>query len=81
MVLIIEGHKAQDDELPADAAYAGAVVAELPLKQAAALAAETTEKKNALYKYALLEQQGNKPAAGFAGWRLRLPGLLIGTSV
>lgn len=58
MVLIVEGHKAQEDDLPADALRTLALLqAELPLK-AAALAAEIHGvKKNALYKYAL-EQQG-----------------------
>lgn len=59
MVLIIEGHKAQEEDLPADALRTLALLqAELPLKKAAALAAEIHGvKKNALYKYAL-EQQG-----------------------
>jgi hypothetical protein len=59
MVLIVEGHKAQEDALPADALRTLALLqAELPLKKAAALAAEIHGvKKNALYKYAL-EQQG-----------------------
>jgi hypothetical protein len=61
MVLIVEGHKAQEDALPADALRTLALLqAELPLKKAAALAAEIHGvKKNALYKYAL-EQQGSK---------------------
>ncbi len=56
MVLIVEGFKAQsDDALPADALRTLALLqAELPLKKAAALAAEIHGvKKNALYKYAL----------------------------
>lgn len=59
MVLIVEGHKAEEDALPADALRTLALLqAELPLKKAAALAAEIHGvKKNALYKYAL-EQQG-----------------------
>ena len=59
MVLIVEGHKAQENDLPADALRTLALLqAELPLKKAAALAAEIHGvKKNALYKYAL-EQQG-----------------------
>ena len=59
MVLIVEGHKAQEDDLPADALRTLALLqAELPLKKAAALAAEIHGvKKNALYKHAL-EQQG-----------------------
>lgn len=41
MVLIVEGHKAQEDDLPADALRTLALLqAELPLKKAAALAAE-----------------------------------------
>ncbi|MFV4837028.1 16S rRNA (cytidine(1402)-2'-O)-methyltransferase [Citrobacter freundii] len=60
MVLIVEGHKAQEDDLPADALRTLALLqAELPLKKAAALAAEIHGvKKNALYKHAL-EQQGD----------------------
>lgn len=56
MVLIVEGFKVQsDDELPAEALRTLALLqAELPLKKAAALAAEIHGvKKNALYKYAL----------------------------
>ncbi len=56
MVLIVEGFKAQsDDALPADALRTLALLqTELPLKKAAALAAEIHGvKKNALYKYAL----------------------------
>lgn len=41
MVLIVEGHKAQEEDLPADALRTLALLqAELPLKKAAALAAE-----------------------------------------
>lgn len=60
MVLIVEGFKSQEDTLPADALRTLALLqAELPLKKAAALAAEIHGvKKNALYKYAL-EQQGS----------------------
>ncbi|CDG48509.1 16S rRNA (cytidine(1402)-2'-O)-methyltransferase [Serratia symbiotica] len=60
MVLIVEGHKAQEDVLPLDALRTLALLQkELPLKKAAALAAEIHGvKKNALYKYAL-EQQGS----------------------
>lgn len=60
MVLIVEGFKAQEETLPADALRTLALLqAELPLKKAAALAAEIHGvKKNALYKYAL-EQQGS----------------------
>lgn len=59
MVLIVEGHKAQEDDLPADALRTLALLqAELPLKKAAALAAEIHGvKKNALYKYALEQQE------------------------
>lgn len=59
MVLIVEGFKAQEEALPADALRTMALLqAELPLKKAAALAAEIHGvKKNALYKYAL-DQQG-----------------------
>ncbi|HDL8090330.1 TPA: 16S rRNA (cytidine(1402)-2'-O)-methyltransferase [Yersinia enterocolitica] len=56
MVLIVEGHKVQvDDALPATALRTLALLQkELPLKKAAALAAEIhAVKKNALYKYAL----------------------------
>lgn len=56
MVLIVEGFKApEDDALPADALRTLALLqTELPLKKAAALAAEIHGvKKNALYKYAL----------------------------
>ncbi|BBI92318.1 putative methyltransferase [Serratia symbiotica str. Tucson] len=60
MVLIVEGHKAQEDVLPLDALRTLALLQkELPLKKAAALAAEIHGvKKNALYKQAL-EQQGS----------------------
>lgn len=56
MVLIVEGFKVPvDDALPADALRTLALLqTELPLKKAAALAAEIHGvKKNALYKYAL----------------------------
>lgn len=56
MVLIVEGYKTPaEDALPADALRTLALLqAELPLKKAAALAAEIHGvKKNALYKYAL----------------------------
>ncbi|STE73286.1 putative methyltransferase [Escherichia coli] len=71
---MVEGHKAQEDDLPADALRTLALLqAELPLKKAAALAAEIHGvKKNALYKYAL-EQQGRVitgVAAGIALQRL-----------
>lgn len=59
MVLIVEGYKAaQGEELPAEALRTLALLqGELPLKKAAALAAEIHGvKKNALYKYALAQQ-------------------------
>lgn len=62
MVLIVEGYKvADDDALPPEALRTLALLqAELPLKKAAALAAEIHGvKKNALYKYAL-ENQGDE---------------------
>ncbi|MCV9879710.1 16S rRNA (cytidine(1402)-2'-O)-methyltransferase [Brenneria izbisi] len=60
MVLIVEGHQADERELPATALHTLALLrAELPLKKAAALAAEIHGvKKNALYRYAL-EQDGD----------------------
>ncbi len=61
MVLIVEGYKQpQDDALPADALRTLALLqTELPLKKAAALTAEIHGlKKNALYKYALEQQEG-----------------------
>lgn len=56
MVLIVDGFHQQEAALPADALRTLALLqAELPLKKAAALAAEIHGvKKNALYKYALL---------------------------
>lgn len=59
MVLIVEGHKAQEEDLPADALRTLALLqAELPLKKRRRFTAEIHGvKKNALYKYAL-EQQG-----------------------
>ena len=58
MVLIVEGFKAQEEALPARAAYSGAAAGGAAAEKAAALAAEIHGvKKNALYKYAL-EQQG-----------------------
>ncbi|MEX5409699.1 16S rRNA (cytidine(1402)-2'-O)-methyltransferase [Atlantibacter hermannii] len=58
MVLIVEGFDVQEEALPADALRTLALLqAELPLKKAAALAAEIHGvKKNALYKYALEQQ-------------------------
>jgi len=62
MVLIVEGHKLDTEALPAEALRTLALLQkELPLKKAAALAAEIHGvKKNALYKYALDEQEGDK---------------------
>ena len=59
MVLIGDCQKTEKKDYPADALRTLALLqAELPLKKAAALAAEIHGvKKNALYKYAL-EQQG-----------------------
>lgn len=59
MVLIVEGYKAQEDDLPPEALRTLALLQkELPLKKAAALTAEIHGvKKNALYKYALEQQQ------------------------
>ncbi|MDF2786620.1 MAG: rRNA methyltransferase [Pantoea eucrina] len=59
MVLIVEGHKADEEALPAEALRTLALLqAELPLKKAAALTAEIHGvKKNALYKYALAQQE------------------------
>ncbi len=58
-VLLVEGHKAQEDALPLEALRTLALLQkELPLKKAAALAAEIHGvKKNALYKHALEQQQ------------------------
>ncbi|CNG99891.1 putative tetrapyrrole methylase [Yersinia thracica] len=63
MVLIVEGHKVQaDDALPAAALRTLALLQkELPLKKAAALAAEIHGvKKNALYKHALEQQDDSQ---------------------
>ncbi|MEH0832871.1 16S rRNA (cytidine(1402)-2'-O)-methyltransferase [Pectobacterium cacticida] len=59
MVLIVEGYQVDDSALPVDALRTLALLrAELPLKKAAALAAEIHGvKKNALYRYTL-EQEG-----------------------
>lgn len=59
MVLIVEGLKAQEDILPLDALRTLSLLQkELPLKKAAALAAEIHGvKKNALYKHALEQQR------------------------
>lgn len=60
MVLIVEGFKTQQPALPAIALRTLALLqAELPLKKAAALAAQIHDvKKNALYQYALQQQKG-----------------------
>lgn len=66
MVLIVEGHKVQtDDALPAAALRTLTLLQkELPLKKAAALAAEIHGvKKNALYKYALELKNGGQGQA------------------
>ncbi|MBS0970505.1 16S rRNA (cytidine(1402)-2'-O)-methyltransferase [Nissabacter archeti] len=61
MVLIVEGHKSTEEALPAEALRTLALLqAELPLKKAAALAAEIHGvKKNSLYRYALAQQEGD----------------------
>ncbi|MBV4368113.1 16S rRNA (cytidine(1402)-2'-O)-methyltransferase [Erwinia sp. BNK-24-b] len=60
MVLIVEGYHAQEDALPPEALRTLALLQkELPLKKAAGLTAEIHGvKKNALYKYALEQQEG-----------------------
>ncbi|WP_333897822.1 16S rRNA (cytidine(1402)-2'-O)-methyltransferase [Mixta calida] len=60
VVLIVEGHHADEEALPAEALRTLALLQkELPLKKAAALTAEIHGvKKNALYKYALEQQEG-----------------------
>ncbi|MEM6160218.1 16S rRNA (cytidine(1402)-2'-O)-methyltransferase [Erwinia sp. P6884] len=60
MVLVVEGYHAQEDALPPEALRTLALLQkELPLKKAAALTAEIHGvKKNALYKYALEQQEG-----------------------
>ncbi|WP_039462675.1 16S rRNA (cytidine(1402)-2'-O)-methyltransferase, partial [Pectobacterium brasiliense] len=60
MVLIVEGHQIDDSVLSAEALRTLTLLrAELPLKKAAALAAEIHGvKKNALYRYGL-EQEGD----------------------
>ncbi|MFJ5484907.1 16S rRNA (cytidine(1402)-2'-O)-methyltransferase [Pectobacterium actinidiae] len=65
MVLIVEGHQVDDSVLSADALRTLALLrAELPLKKAAALAAEIHGvKKNALYRYGL-EQEGDSGESG-----------------
>ncbi|MEI7231155.1 16S rRNA (cytidine(1402)-2'-O)-methyltransferase [Pectobacterium carotovorum] len=65
MVLIVEGHQVDDSALSAEALRTLALLrAELPLKKAAALAAEIHGvKKNALYRYGL-EQEGDSDESG-----------------
>ncbi len=60
MVLIVEGYHAEEDALPPEALRTLALLQkELPLKKAAQLTAEIHNvKKNALYKYALQQQEG-----------------------
>ncbi|SPW34802.1 16S rRNA (cytidine(1402)-2'-O)-methyltransferase [Edwardsiella tarda] len=64
MVLIVEGYQADEEALSPEALRTLALLqAELPLKKAAALAAEIHGvKKNALYKYALAQQSGDNDA-------------------
>lgn len=59
MVLVVEGHKADEEALPAEALRTLALLQkELPLKKAAALTAEIHGvKKNALYRFALDQQE------------------------
>ncbi|MFT4464809.1 MAG: 16S rRNA (cytidine(1402)-2'-O)-methyltransferase [Sodalis sp. (in: enterobacteria)] len=59
MVLVVEGYRAPDDALSPEALRTlSLLLAELPLKKAAALAVEIHGvKKNALYRYALDRQQ------------------------
>ncbi|WP_233961415.1 16S rRNA (cytidine(1402)-2'-O)-methyltransferase [Pectobacterium versatile] len=65
MVLIVEGHQVDGSALSAEALRTLALLrAELPLKKAAALAAEIHGvKKNALYRYGL-EQEGDSGESG-----------------
>ncbi|HBV38477.1 MAG TPA: 16S rRNA (cytidine(1402)-2'-O)-methyltransferase [Erwinia sp.] len=60
MVLIVEGYQAVEDALPPEALRTLSLLQqELPLKKAAALTADIHGvKKNALYKYALEQQEG-----------------------
>lgn len=60
MVLIVEGYHAEEDALPPEALRTLALLQkELPLKKAAQITAEIHGvKKNALYKYALEQQEG-----------------------
>lgn len=61
MVLIVEGHQPDDDTLPAVVLRTLQLLrVELPLKKAAALAAEIHGvKKNALYRYGLEQENGD----------------------
>ncbi|UJR63373.1 16S rRNA (cytidine(1402)-2'-O)-methyltransferase [Dickeya zeae] len=61
MVLIVEGHQPDEDALPAAVLHTLQLLrAELPLKKAAALAAEIHGvKKNALYRYGLEQENGD----------------------
>ncbi|ACZ75216.1 MULTISPECIES: 16S rRNA (cytidine(1402)-2'-O)-methyltransferase [Dickeya] len=61
MVLIVEGHQPDEDALPAVVLHTLQLLrAELPLKKAAALAAEIHGvKKNALYRYGLEQENGD----------------------
>ncbi|WP_226066926.1 16S rRNA (cytidine(1402)-2'-O)-methyltransferase [Dickeya zeae] len=61
MVLIVEGHQPDEDALPAAVLRTLQLLrAELPLKKAAALAAEIHGvKKNALYRYGLEQENGD----------------------
>ncbi|MEQ9915388.1 16S rRNA (cytidine(1402)-2'-O)-methyltransferase [Pectobacterium aroidearum] len=65
MVLIVEGHQADDSALSVEALRTLTLLrAELPLKKAAAMAAEIHGvKKNALYRYGL-EQEGDRGESG-----------------
>ncbi|MEQ9846262.1 16S rRNA (cytidine(1402)-2'-O)-methyltransferase [Pectobacterium brasiliense] len=65
MVLIVEGHQIDDSALSAEALRTLTLLrAELPLKKAAALAAEIHGvKKNALYRYGL-DQEGDSGESG-----------------
>ncbi|MBG6246468.1 16S rRNA (cytidine(1402)-2'-O)-methyltransferase [Candidatus Symbiopectobacterium sp. 'North America'] len=64
MVLIVEGFQPDDSELSAEALRTLALLrAELPLKKAASLAAEIHGvKKNALYRYALAQNEADDDA-------------------
>ncbi|SQK76849.1 Ribosomal RNA small subunit methyltransferase I [Tatumella ptyseos] len=64
MVLIVEGYHADEEALPPEALRTlGLLQRELPLKKAAALTAEIHGvKKNALYRYALDQQEDQEDA-------------------